>query len=250
MSSRNLMTFCRQGNIPMPKPIAAAVAEREKIRDAYPKYMAANGTDLARAIVEALAADTDPAESPEVQAAVIADALTRRDMESHVNAAAEARLDAAILQHADALRAAIEATFTEHAERLTECHRVLGDVDLKDYAAIVSRGGTAAQSAVDARTAMQALNNVLAAVENLAEFTGQSLTAGADMLAEFTPEQWIDYPHRSDRDPWHALRAGARLRLATREDQSELREAVESLMTQRILAHDKAAGNWPGLIRF
>ena len=237
----HLVSLARQARLELPGPVAAAVKDRAAVLDEYARQATeARSKDLAAALFTSMSKGANVFTDKALLPALVADAITRQGMAERVADVADGRLESTVIEHADEIHDALRAKFDEHAATITAAHDALGGVDLDAAQDIVARGGDAAQHYVDARAAIAALQPILGAVQALHRLTGRDLRPGADAIAEFTPEQWNSYTQRADRDPWAALNHGARLRLATPQEQAESRAAANHAAEMTALGRSNA----------
>ncbi len=223
----------RQALPTLPKAVAQALADRDKVAAAAAAFRPAGVEDVAAAVVAALIADRDPLEDEQVRRLTTSRALAAPsgDLMAVVDTA-ERRVADTLGAHVDAVLDTLHEAAEQAGDVLADAHRVLGDIDLeKDTATVGRMGPDAARAWAQAREASQRLTVLDRAWSALAALTGfaSEQTDRTTRLADLD----LDLFERVGRkaEPWAIVRAGGAIDLA---DRATIGERVERLEGQRI----------------
>jgi hypothetical protein len=242
----NLRTALTVAGADWPKPIAAALADADRVAQQVTTLDGATAEQVGDAVVAAILDGRDPLDDEQVRRVATARALrgTGDGILEHLTAAAtERRTLAAVADHADTIADTLCTAADAAGERLHAAHETLGDVDLKDAAAVLSRGPQASRAwteATEAVTSLRHLDHGILALAQLTRSGSTAQSAGSTVrFADVTLAQRDKLGHKAD--PWDLVRAGATIALA---DLDEIRERVDALdleRQQRQDAHDGAS---------
>ena len=130
-----------------PKPVAQALADRDRLATAAANLPPVTYGDLHAAMAAALLDNRDPFTDDKVRRLVTGFAIigeSSRGVTYGVQQVAEARIVDALTEHADKILQAFKVAVDTAGEVLREAYTVLGDVDLYQADVILKRGAKAA----------------------------------------------------------------------------------------------------------
>lgn len=153
------MATAQRLGVTVPKHIAA---EHAKIRDLAVKARAfeheLRTEPMSTAALAALEAGNDPTADPEVQRAVVRRALG--ELPRGLDGALSERAQAFAEEYAPTILGLFAEPFAQAAATITQALESLGDVDLDDTAAVLSRGGDSAMLWAQAKGADKAIGDI------------------------------------------------------------------------------------------
>lgn len=214
----------------------AALADKVRTLDA--------GHKLPEAILDALAADHDIAADATVQQEAVRNVIAQ--VSNGVEPALAARVGTFLQDNAEALVAALVEPFDKAAAELKEAVHALGDADLNDPAAVLGRGGDAAQHWANAQRADQVIHQIRTTRQTLANVhrayqvdPRYKLLTYVDVPADrFIDDELSGVELRG----WQAVHRGLTLSLATPATLRGRVEAVRQETERRALAYQNAPG--------
>ncbi len=203
-----------------PKPVATAIADQDRLAVAVSALPSSSYANLMGAVAAALLDCRDPLDDEEVRRMATALTIAGTDGQSvayGVEKAAEARIVDALTANADAILAELKKAVDAAGERLIAAHRVLGDVELGDTAAVLRGGPKAATAWAEAKEAVATIRTIDAgwfAVGHLTRHVSPD-TATTIRLTDVSLDDYERLGHRAE--PWAIVRAGASIDMATRD---------------------------------
>lgn len=220
----------------VPKTVTDTYARAVKLSEATRNLSAGSGA-LAVAVAAALEDGRDPTADPEVQRVLTASQLANDGVMQAVDGIAFDRFRDVCREHADTIVAALRKPFDQAAAALNEAHDRIGSVPLDNTAAIIAKGGDAADAWASAQAASATIEAVVSGWSALGDFTRLAPLAPRYRtlrLAAVDLDTW--HNHRlahGTATPWEAVLAGLDLHLPTF---SEYRDRVRSLEDQQAQA--------------
>lgn len=215
-----ILTASQCADTELPKGVQSAHERAQKVVEGGQHL--GTGTDaLAAAVTASLLADEDPAASPDVQRAVVAQALSaNHGLSEEVAAAAYHVVREELSKTADQIVGSWVKAFDTAADTLQDAHRQFGDVSLEDHGAIIGTGPDAAAVWGQARAAVATINTIGAgwlALVSLCRLASTSDRSHAVLrIADVDYQTWTR--HRGLKaQPWDAVRVGLALSLPTAE---------------------------------
>lgn len=225
----------------MPKPVADALADCDKIAEAVATMPAPHPHELGDAAAAAILDGRHPADDPTVVRLITIRALTGQvggALESQAREAGERRVRSALTEHEDRLAGALRAAAQHAGEQLTRAHDVLGDIDLDDAEAVIRQGPDASRAWADAKEAQVQLHLLDAGAIALAGLVGSDhdiISAGRTLrLSVPSLEEYEQLGRQAE--PWQIVKAGAGIDLAGRRDVSARRTQLNEQREGRRLA--------------
>lgn len=220
LSASAFVNACGTLEVEAPDPVADAHDRLKSVTAGFAAHRMATDDELAAVVISVVEAGKDPAEDPTVQRILASQALAAKHvLGDQITAQLVDQFRSACRDHVDGLVEALAAPFDAAADRLAEAYEVLGDVELDDTAAIVARGGAAAEAWGQARAASVNIETARTAWAHL--FT--LLNGGAPdkahrllVIAAVPVDTWIEQNLAgAEPDPWAATIAGLPLSLPT-----------------------------------
>lgn len=221
-----LRQYCNRLGIDQPATFTAA----EQAADTAADFLASlpDRSDVADLVRATLAAGRDPLDDEAVAAAmygyqlrqVVGDLLTQQGV--------TARQQAAVAS-LDELTELLRPVFEPAAAAVTAAHRVLGDVDLTDPAAILRRDRNAGAAFNDLTEYSQIINDVRFVWHWLANARSSSIRDGLGYacIVGHDLEHWIAEPINTTREPIDLLRDGWTLELHTYTETAEFLDEAD-----------------------
>lgn len=200
--------------VALPKPVEQAIADGEKVLNAS-NGIASSVEQLTAAVAIAVLADRDPGLDPEVQRLA-----TRRQLgltPTALNEWGEHRIRAALTEHADAIVETWRAASVTAGEVLAAAHETLGDTDLADTRAIVTRGPEAAGAWANAEGAIRLLNALTEGWYTLASITRFASDQNSTTLRLADLDVATFDAVGRNATAWEIVKAGGTIELATRD---------------------------------
>lgn len=229
-SLRNLQAQAQALGIKLPKSISTAQATLEKIRKGAAAIPAHDLSGVANAVADSLALGIDPVTDPAVARAITLSVITSSAVVNNIEAVGLERLAALCADHADGIVTAMRVPFDAAAAVLVTAHERIGDVDLKDSAAILKQGGDIASVWADAVNASKAIDSIVVAWHSLTQ-----IVRAEQVDRRWTALRMIDVNAETfDRltasgaavTVWDAVCAGAVLSLPTLAEYAQRRAAI------------------------
>lgn len=203
----------------LPPAVADGHAQLAELRSRASTLDTGSPDDVARAIVDALAAGVDPAEDPAVQVAVNRHAVAAAA--AGVRSTITTRTEQLLCSHAADIVEAFTGPFDRAAVTLVESFGRLGDLDLGDTDAVTRLGGDAAGVWLAAKAAEQAIVDIREVWQELAVIARSVPFAphlAAHVIADVPASAAIEDPAVLRLRPWELVRRGWTLSLATPEE--------------------------------
>lgn len=178
----------------------------------------ASDKDLNAAMLTALDNDRDPAADPDVQRIVLSQAIGNEHRLQGIRSAVTDDLLQALATNANALVKLWQKPFDEAAHTIARTARILGPIKLEDAAAILEKGGNAAQLWTEAKQADGVIDSIMSAWTSLAietQFAPNDRRLKMLRLTDPTLDQWESLDLIEQRlGAWDAHALGLTLSLA------------------------------------
>lgn len=243
-----LTTAMRAAEAEWPKPVATAIADRERLTAAASAVEAGTHAELMAAAASALLDGADPLTDEEVVRLVVAKVLAGdagQGLALGVAVTAESRVVAAIIDNAEDVLDGLKKGIDAAGAVLAAAYEVLGHSDLSDSASILKLGPAAATAWAEARAAVKTIRIADDAWYALANL-GAAPTSGTPIqrLADVSLEQFDKW--RNTSDVWEFVGAGIAIDYADRTTIKEREQRVNAERTERdtagAIAFDEVAG--------
>ncbi|MFZ2228295.1 MAG: hypothetical protein WA090_09405 [Candidatus Nanopelagicaceae bacterium] len=229
-SLRNLLAQAQALGIKLPKPISTAQATLEKIRAGAAAIPPHDLSGVANAVADSLARDADPVTDPAVAKAIALSVITSSAVVNNIEAVGMERLAQSCADHADDIVIAMRIPFDAAAAVLVTSHKQIGDVDLKDSAAILRQGGNVASVWADAVTASKAIDAIIVAWHSLSQIIRPEQADRRWVALRMIDASAEVYDRLNASGvavtPWEAVCGGAKLSLPTLSEYTERRAAI------------------------
>lgn len=185
-----------------------------------------NGQETHRLALALLDGD-NPLDNPEVQRAVLAQAVGNTGVRPVVEAEVTRRRDATVREHAPAIVANLADAVGKAAKAVARAHTLMPDVDLADAQPPITTEAGHITAWAKARDALALIDEAGSMWAMLARTT--HLAEVGDVLLALTPASYSDLRNLSERSPAGLANAGLPIGLATFDE-----------YTERVNAHEEA----------
>lgn len=222
--------------------------EHDKLADLADKtrHLDVVTADVPGAVLDAIAAGSDPTLDPGVQRAIAGRLII--DSAGGVQMALSNRSSAFVMEHADEIIEAFIEPFDNAAASLAAALERIGMADLGDTQAVLARGGDAAASWAEAQDAERTITLIRNTRQLLGTTTSRYQVDPRYKLltyAEVPADRFIDEQlGGSELRPSDVLRSGFRLSLATADVYRARVDALISEQFGRPSAEDLTADAW------
>jgi flagellar hook-basal body complex protein FliE len=237
---RAVCTALKSIGADLPKPVAQAIADLETLTTAVASIKPPTAEDVFEAAADAILDGRNPFDDEQVRALTAARNFSGSGaLQEGIKNAGQDRIAQAMTANADTLVGILKEAVDAAGKKLTAAHAILGDVDLEDSETILQMGTKAAAAWVQAKTAIQTIDNVIPGWYWLAELT-RFANASIDpsfRLADLD----LDTIEKVGRkaNAWAIVKAGGTIDLATRTTAKQRPEAYAKALTAR--GNDHAA---------
>lgn len=230
LTDQVVASFAAAGAV-APKQLLEANQQARQVVEAS-QHLGPQRDDITVAVTRALQAGTDPAADPEVQRLVTGQTIST-NAANGVETIVGGQLIELFRQRAGDCFTAWRKPFETAARKLAEAHAQLDNLDLEDTAAVVSRGGDAAEAWGRAQQASQTISAADEGWIALAQLT-RLADVNADYkslrIADIDPGTWLDAGDLGRLTAWQLQCKGLPLSLATF---AEYRQRVGRIDTKR-----------------
>lgn len=239
LSSAAFVNACASLEVEAPEPVADAHDRLKSVPAAVAAHRMATDDELAAVLISVVAAGEDPAADSNVQRILASQTLaSKHALGDQITAQLVDQFREACSDHADELIDALAVPFDAAAGRLTAAYKVLGDVSLGDTAAIVARGGAAADAWGQARAATANIETARSAWVHLCTLVTGAVPGKEHQLlviADVSAAVWIEQNLAgAEPDPWAAIIAGHELGLPTIDGYRNRVDAARGVTVQLV----------------
>lgn len=238
---RTVCTVFKTIGADLPKPVAQAIADLETLSTAVANIKPPTVEDIYAAAADAILDGRDPFEDEQVRGLTAARSFSGHgDLQAGINNIGHDRIAEAMTAHADTLVGILKEAVDTAGQRLTATHAILGDVDLEDSETILQMGTKAATAWVQAKAAIETIDQVIPGWYYLAELT-RFASASMDPSLRLADLD-LDTINKVGRKakPWAIVKAGGTIDLATRTTARQRPEAYAKALTAQSDNHDAA----------
>lgn len=225
----------------LPKPVAQAIADLETLSTAVASIKPPTAEDVFEAAADAILDGRNPFDDEQVRGLTAARNFSGSGaLQEGIKNAGHNRVAEAMTANADTLVGILKEAVDAAGKKLTAAHAILGDVELDDSETVLQMGTKAAAAWVQAKTAIETIDQVLPGWYWLADLT-RFANASIDptfRLADI--DLHIIEKVGRKANAWAIVKAGGTIDLATRTTAKQRPEAYAKALTARDTANDGA----------